>query len=103
MALGARTRTVVAGMVPGSMRTAAAGLAVGAIASLLITRLLRGLLFELSPLDPTTYAAAAAPLLRPSPLAPWLPARRAPLADPMAALQGGGELLVFATFNSLFA
>jgi putative ABC transport system permease protein len=88
MALGARARTVVRGIVAGSLRTAAAGLVVGAIAALLITRLLRGLLFELSPLDPPTYAAAAALLLGTSLLAAWLPARRAALANPMRALQG---------------
>jgi ABC-type lipoprotein release transport system permease subunit len=54
---------------------------------LLATQLLRGLLFELSPLDPATYAAAAAVLLGTSLLAAWLPARRAALSDPMRALR----------------
>ncbi len=89
MALGARTRTVIGGIVAGAMRTAAAGLAAGAIAALLITQLLRGLLFELSPLDVPTYLAAAVLLLGTSLLAAWLPARRAALADPMRALQEG--------------
>jgi predicted permease len=87
MALGARTRTVVGSIVGDAMRTAAAGLAVGAIAALVVTRLLRGLLFELSPLDPLAYIAAAAILLGTSLIAAWLPARRAALVDPMRALQ----------------
>jgi predicted permease len=89
MALGARTGTVIGGIVASAMRTAATGLAVGAFAALLITRLMRGLLFELSPLDLPTYFAAAVVLLGTSLLAAWLPARRAALADPMRALQEG--------------
>jgi len=89
MALGARARNVVSGIVAGAVRTAAAGLAVGAITALLVMQLLRGLLFELSPLDPLTYATAAALLLGTSVLAAWLPARRAALADPMRALHEG--------------
>jgi len=42
MALGARARTVVGGIVGGAMRNAVAGLVVGAIAALIVTRLLRG-------------------------------------------------------------
>lgn len=49
--------------------------------------LLQSLLFELSPLDPATYAAAAAMLLGICALAAWLPARRAASADPMRALR----------------
>jgi len=51
------------------------------------SRLLQGLLFGLSPLDPWTYVAAAMILLSTSLLAAWLPARRAALADPMRALR----------------
>ena len=89
MALGARAHNVVSSIVAGAMRTTVAGLAVGVIVALLITQLLRGLLFELSPLDPPTYAAAAAVMLGTSVLAAWLPARRAALADPMRALHEG--------------
>jgi len=87
MALGALPRAVVGNVVGGAMRTAFAGLAVGAIGAVLATGLLQGLLFELSPLDPPTYVAAAAVLIGTSLLAAWLPARRAASADPVRALQ----------------
>ena len=87
MALGALPRTVVGVVVGGAMRTAGAGLLVGIVGAMLGSRLLQGLLFGLSPLDPSTYAAAATILLGTSLLAAWLPARRAALADPMKALQ----------------
>jgi putative ABC transport system permease protein len=87
MALGARAGTVVGNVVGGAMRTAVVGLAVGTVAALLATQWLRGLLFGLSPLDPTTYVAAAAVLLGTSLIAAWLPARRAALVDPMRALR----------------
>jgi len=89
MALGALPRHVVSGVVGNAMRTAAIGLAAGAIGALLATRLLRGLLYELSPLDPSTYALAAFVLLGTSLLAAWLPARRAAGADPIRALHDG--------------
>lgn len=86
MVLGALPRNVVGVVVGSAMRTTTAGLAAGAIGAILATRLLQGLLFELSPLDPTTYVAAALVLLGTSSVAAWLPARRAALADPMRAL-----------------
>jgi len=87
MVLGALPRSVVGVVVGGAMRTAALGLAAGAVGAILATRLVAGLLFELSPLDPLTYLAAATVLLGTSLLAAWLPARRAALADPMRALR----------------
>ena len=87
MVLGARARSVVGNVVGGAMRTTAVGLAIGAVVALLASQLLRGLLYDLSPLDPLTYFAAAAVLLGTSLLAAWLPARRAALADPMRALR----------------
>jgi ABC-type lipoprotein release transport system permease subunit len=60
------------------------GIVVGAV---LGSRLLQGLSFGLSPLDPPTYVAAAAILLGTSLLAAWLPAQRAALVDPMRALR----------------
>jgi ABC-type antimicrobial peptide transport system permease subunit len=69
------------------MRTAVAGLAAGIVGALAATQLLRGLLFELSPFDPATYAGAAAILLATAAIASLVPARRAARSDPMAALR----------------
>jgi predicted permease len=87
MVLGALPRNVVRAVVGGALRTTALGLALGAIGALLATRLLRGLLFGISPLDASTWAAAAAILLGTSALAAWVPARRAASADPMRVLR----------------
>jgi putative ABC transport system permease protein len=87
MVLGASAREVVGGVVGGALRNAGLGLVVGAVVAGLAMRLLQSLLFELSPLDPATYAAAAAVLLGTCALAAWVPARRAALADPMRALR----------------
>jgi len=87
MVLGALPRAVVGVVVGGAMRTAAIGVLVGIVGAMIGSRLLQGLLFGLSPLDPWTYVAAAMILLSTSLLAAWLPARRAALADPMRALR----------------
>jgi ABC-type antimicrobial peptide transport system permease subunit len=86
-ALGATTANVVARVVGGAMRPTLWGLAFGIAGALLATRLLAGLLFDLSPLDPATYAAAAALLLGTALLAAWIPAHRAAHLDPLTALR----------------
>jgi len=87
MVLGALPRAVVGVVIGGAMRMAAGGLVIGLIGAMLGARLLQGLLFGLSPLDPSTYVVAAAILFVTSLLAAWLPARRAALADPMRSLR----------------
>ena len=87
MALGAQQRQIF-GLVfrqaaPWVFGGAAAGLAL-AIAA---TRLLESFLFQLSPLDPWTFAAAMLVLLTAAALAGLLPARRAARVDPMTALR----------------
>ena len=64
-----------------------AGLAAGLAAAAALTRLVRALLFEVSPGDPISLAAAIAALVITAALAAWIPARRAAGVDPMAALR----------------
>ena len=64
-----------------------AGLAAGLLAAAALTRLIRALLFEVSPGDPISLAAAIAALVITAALAAWIPARRATGVDPMAALR----------------
>jgi ABC-type lipoprotein release transport system permease subunit len=52
-----------------------------------LTRFLSSLLFEVSRLDPWTYAAVAACLLASGLLACWIPARRAMRVNPILALR----------------
>jgi ABC-type lipoprotein release transport system permease subunit len=51
------------------------------------TRIIRSLLFETTPYDPPTLAAAVSLLAFAACLAAWLPARRAALVDPTTALR----------------
>jgi ABC-type antimicrobial peptide transport system permease subunit len=62
---------------------AAAGLAVAAA----LSRLMCALLFEISPVDPLTYLAAAAGTLLSAAVASYLPARRVARVDPVEALR----------------
>jgi ABC-type antimicrobial peptide transport system permease subunit len=69
------------------MRLVALGLVAGCAASLAATRLLSGLLFEIRPTDPATYAAIAAVMLATGAAAGAIPARRASRVDPAIALR----------------
>jgi ABC-type antimicrobial peptide transport system permease subunit len=63
------------------------GVACGVAAAVALTRLMTALLFEVSPLDPTTYCAVCAVLLMAALLASYIPARRATNIDPSEALR----------------
>jgi ABC-type antimicrobial peptide transport system permease subunit len=63
------------------------GLALGLLGALALGRLLRGLLFDIAPLDPFTLVAAPLLLATAALLASWLPARRAARIAPMEALR----------------
>jgi putative ABC transport system permease protein len=87
MALGADARTVVRLVLAGAMLPVGAGTAIGLAAAAGGTRLLRSLLFEVQPLDPLAFLAAAATLITVALLAAYVPARRATRVDPIAALR----------------
>src|SRR5690606_744385 len=87
IALGARPRQVEGLVVAGSFKLVVAGLAGGTIAALLLTRLLRGLLYGVEPTHPAAYAAAALVLAGVAACASWVPARRAARVDPVVALR----------------
>jgi ABC-type antimicrobial peptide transport system permease subunit len=63
------------------------GVAIGLGAAVGLTRLMSSLLFGVSPLDPTTYAAVPCLLVIVALLASYLPARRAAAVDPADALK----------------
>ncbi len=87
LALGADVAGVRRLIVRDGLRLAAAGLALGTIAALGLTRLLTSLLFEVRPADPPTYIAVAALLFGIALAACWIPARRAARLDPTIALR----------------
>ena len=69
------------------MLFAAAGLAIGVVASIALTRLMASLLFNTSPTEPATLAAVGAILALAALVACYIPARRATKVDPMVALR----------------
>ncbi len=87
MALGADARNVRALVLRDGLRLALTGLGLGLCAALALTRLLRGLLFEVPPTDLATHAGVALVLLAAALIACWIPARRASRLDPLKALR----------------
>jgi putative ABC transport system permease protein len=87
LALGAKTGEVGGMVVRQGIALVAVGTILGIAGALATTRLLRSLLFGVSPTDPLTLVAVAALLFSVALLASWLPARRAARTDPMIALR----------------
>jgi putative ABC transport system permease protein len=87
VALGARREQVMRKMLLDGMRPAIFGLVVGLAASLEAGQLMRDLLYEITPIDPTVYATVAAMLLAVAAFACIVPAWRASRLDPMQALR----------------
>ena len=87
MALGAQRKSVLALVLGRGLRLAAAGIVLGLIGAIPLTRILRSLLFGVAPTDPLTFAAVPVLLVSAALLACFLPARRAAKIDPMEALR----------------
>jgi putative ABC transport system permease protein len=87
MALGAHRGELQCMIVRNGLILAGQGIAIGAGAAVGLSRLMKSLLFEVSPLDPVTYAAVAVVLVTSALLASYLPARRAAAVDPLDALR----------------
>jgi putative ABC transport system permease protein len=87
LALGASPSAVLRLVVREGMALPIIGLAIGLVASLAVTRLLRASLYEVTTTDPVVYASTVAVLFAVSVLACLLPARRATRIDPLEALR----------------
>ena len=87
MALGARRRDVVMMIVRQSLLLALGGSVAGMVVAAISGRLLKQFLFEVSPLDPLTFASVPVLMLLLALVAAWVPARRAASIDPMKALR----------------
>jgi putative ABC transport system permease protein len=87
MALGADRRSVLKLTLGQGMKLAATGVLLGLAASYGLTRLMSGLLFNVSATDPQTFVSIAVLLVGVALLACYLPARRATKVDPLVALR----------------
>ena len=87
MALGAQKADVLKLVLGQGMMLTMIGIAIGLSAALVLTRLMKSLLFGVSATDPVTFAVASLLLAAVALLACYLPARRATRVDPMDALR----------------
>jgi len=87
MALGAMPGDVLRMVIREGMGLTLAGIVVGLIGSVAITRLLASLLYGVSAVDPITFVAVPIVLIAVAFAASYLPARRAAHVDPIIALR----------------
>ena len=87
LALGAPPSRVRRSVMANAAGITAIGLVVGAAGAAGLTRLLRGLLYETTPLDAATFAGMSALLFAVALVAAYLPARKAAAVSPMEAMR----------------
>jgi putative ABC transport system permease protein len=87
MALGAEKSTVLRLVVGQGVRLALLGVAIGLAAAVICTRFLSGMLYQIRPLDMSTFAGVSLGLLVVAVLASFVPAWRATRVDPIIALR----------------
>ncbi|MBX3279537.1 MAG: ABC transporter permease [Acidobacteria bacterium] len=87
MALGAQSHEVVRRIIAEGLKPAGAGIILGLCGTLVVTRMIAGLLFGLTPHDPAAFVLVVGLLLLACLLACYFPARRAAKIDPIIALR----------------
>jgi ABC-type antimicrobial peptide transport system permease subunit len=87
MALGAQKFDVMRMVLKDGARMTLAGILIGFVGALALTRLMGTMLYGVRPTDPLTFVSVAAVLGAIAMLACYLPARRAMKVDPMEALR----------------
>jgi hypothetical protein len=87
MAMGADARDVIGLVVGQGMRLTGLGLAIGLVVTLVFSRVMTALLYDVSPVYGVAYLAGALLLASVAVIASYLPARRATMVDPLTALR----------------
>ena len=87
VALGAENGELMKMFVRDGLALTGAGVALGLTAAVALTQLMKSLLFQITPLDPVTFAAVPVVLLAAAIVASYAPARRAAAVDPVEALK----------------
>jgi putative ABC transport system permease protein len=87
VALGATGQKIIRLVIAEGVRLAAAGVVLGVLASLVLTRALASLMFGVGKLDPVTLTVAPLALMAAALLGCYLPARRAAKVDPVIAMR----------------
>jgi putative ABC transport system permease protein len=87
MALGAQPRDVLRLVVGQGLRLGFVGVLMGVAGALAISRIIVGMLYNTSAIDPITYVAVSIVFLGIALVASYLPARRAARLDPMIVLK----------------
>jgi putative ABC transport system permease protein len=87
IALGAQRKTILGMVMRTGLKLAAAGAIVGFVAALIVSHLMAGLLYNISPSDPLTFIGLTIVLTAVALAASYIPARRAMRVNPIIALR----------------
>ena len=87
MALGAQPRDILKLIIGAGLKLTASGVSLGLLGAFVLTRLMKGLLFGVSTLDPLVFTGLSLLLAVTALLAAYLPARRAAGMNPVIALK----------------
>jgi len=87
LALGAHSGDVLRLVLRRGLGLALAGVALGLISALALTRMMEGLLFGVEAGDPLTFGVLALLMLSVALVSCWIPARRGARVDPLVALR----------------
>jgi len=87
VALGARAVDVMNLVLRGGLNLALIGIAIGLAGAFALTRLMKSVLFGVTPTDAVTFASVSVGVIAVALLACYIPARRATKVDPLVALR----------------
>ncbi|HZM91962.1 MAG TPA: FtsX-like permease family protein, partial [Vicinamibacterales bacterium] len=87
VALGAKPRNVIMLVLRQGVGLVIAGLVIGVAGAAALSRLVEGMLFGLTPLDPMTFITVSALLAAVALVASGIPARRATRVDPLVSIR----------------